>query len=59
MMGYLAAQGAAIVLLIDLGIATLMNDKTTFRSICQAAGLWKDPPPFEEAHGTADEQTER
>lgn len=50
MMAYLVAQGAGIVLLIDLGIATLMNDKTTFRTICQAAGVWKDPPAFDEAH---------
>lgn len=53
MMAYLVAQGAGIVLLIDLGIATLMNDKTTFRSICQAAGWWKDGPAFDEAHAGA------
>lgn len=59
MMAYLVAQGAGIVLLIDLGIATLMNDKTTFRTICQAAGVWKDPPAFVEAHTSASEETEK
>lgn len=53
MRGYLVAQGAVIVLLIDYGIATITNDKTTFRSICQAAGWWKDPAPFEQSHGAA------
>lgn len=53
MMAYLVAQGAAIVLLIDWGIATAMGDKTTFRSICQAAGWWKDGPGFEEVHASS------
>lgn len=57
MMAYLTAQGAVIVLLIDLGIATLTGDKTTFRSIVQAAGYWQDPPPFEQSHGTTDGKT--
>jgi len=51
MAGYLVAQGLVVVLLIDLGIATAMNDKTTVRSVCQAAGWWKDSPAFNDAHG--------
>jgi len=54
MAGYLVAQGLVVVLLIDLGIATAMNDKTTVRSVCQAAGWWKDLPAFEHAHETVD-----
>jgi len=54
MAGYLVAQGLVVVLLIDLGIATAMNDKTTVRAVCQAAGWWKDSPAFNDAHGTAD-----
>ena len=42
MNAYLVVQGLAIVLLADLGVATAMGDITTFRSICQAGGLWKD-----------------
>jgi hypothetical protein len=51
MMGYLVAQGLAIVLLADLGIATLLGHTTTVRSVCQAAGFGKDPQAFEEMHG--------
>ena len=58
MMAYLVAQGAGIVLLIDLGIATLLNDKTTFRTVCQAAGVWKDPPAFDEAHASGIEENQ-
>lgn len=54
MAGYLVAQGLVVVLFIDLGIATAMGDKTTVRSVCQAAGLWKDLPAFDDAHGTVD-----
>ena len=57
MMAYLVIQGLGIVLLIDLGIATVTQDKTTFRSICQAAGFWRDPPAFDQAHSAnSDEQ---
>ncbi|KAH9845064.1 hypothetical protein Tdes44962_MAKER06923 [Teratosphaeria destructans] len=51
MMGYLVAQGFIIVLLADLGIATVTGKVTTVRSVCQAAGFWKGPVEFEEAHG--------
>ena len=50
MMGYLVAQGLAIVLLADLAIATVQNEPTTVRAVFQTAGLWKDPPPFEIVH---------
>ncbi|RMY92412.1 hypothetical protein D0861_02513 [Hortaea werneckii] len=43
MMGYLVAQGLAVVLLVDLGIAMLRGEPTTVRSVCQSAGFWKDP----------------
>jgi len=43
MMGYLVAQGLAVVLLADLGIAMLRGEPTTVRSVCQSAGFWKDP----------------
>ena len=49
-MGYLVAQGLAIVLLADYGIATVTNEMTTVRAVCQTAGLWKDTPPFEKIH---------
>ncbi|KAF2481777.1 hypothetical protein BDY17DRAFT_325291 [Neohortaea acidophila] len=55
---YLVGQGLIIVLLVDLAIATAMQDKTTFRSICQAAGWWQDPPHFQEAHGSGDASAE-
>jgi hypothetical protein len=59
MMGYLVVQGLAIVLLADLAIATIINQPTTVRSICQTAGVWKDPPPFEKIHnGTTTPATE-
>ncbi len=51
-MAYLVLQGLGIVLLIDLGIASVIQDKTTFRSICQAAGFWKDPPGFDQTHSS-------
>ena len=50
MMGYLVAQGLAIVLAGDYAIATLMNEPTTVRSIFQLAGLCKDTPAFEKVH---------
>ncbi|KAK6390375.1 hypothetical protein LTR65_005750 [Meristemomyces frigidus] len=42
MMGYLVAQGLAIVLLVDLAIASVQNEPTTIRSVCQSAGFWKE-----------------
>lgn len=50
MMAYLTLQGLAIVLLGDLGFATLTNDVTVARSVIQAAGYWRGPPAFEEVH---------
>lgn len=50
MMGYLVAQGLAIVLLADLGFATLTSEPTTVRKVCQAVGLWNDAPAFERMH---------
>ena len=50
MMGYLVAQGLAIVLLADLAIATVQNEPTTVRAIFQQAGMWKDPPAFDKMH---------
>lgn len=51
MMGYLVAQGLAIVLLADLAFATMTNEPTTVRAILQQAGLWEDAPKFESVHG--------
>ena len=53
MMGYLVAQGLAIVLLADLAFATVTNEPTTIRSLCQTAGFWKDTPPFDKTHDQA------
>ena len=50
LMGYLVAQGLAVVLLADLAFATLTNEPTTIRAICQTVGLWKEPPKFEQIH---------
>ena len=50
MMGYLVAQGLAIVLLADLAIATVQGEPTTIRSIFQTAGYWKRAPTFETVH---------
>ncbi|RMZ14450.1 hypothetical protein D0860_02120 [Hortaea werneckii] len=49
MMGCLVAQGLAVVLLADLGIAMLRGEPTTVRSVCQSAGFWKDPD-FKKLH---------
>lgn len=49
-MGYLVAQGLAIVLLADLAIAVVRGEPTTIRTVCQTAGFWKDPPEFEKLH---------
>jgi hypothetical protein len=51
-MGYLVLQGLGVVLLADLAFATLSNDRTTIRAVAQSAGFWKDPPAFNESHGT-------
>ena len=51
MMAYLTAQGLAVVLLADLGFATLTGDVTVLRSVVQAAGYWHGPKGFGEAHG--------
>lgn len=53
MMGYLVAQGLAIVLIADLAIATVINEPTTIRSVCQTVGIWKAPPPFDNLHDEA------
>ena len=50
MMGYLVAQGLAIVLVADLAIAMVQNKPTTIRSVCQSAGFWKDQE-FRSLHG--------
>ena len=50
MMGYLVAQGLAIVLLADLAFATVINEPTTIRSLCQTVGFWKEPAAFEKIH---------
>ncbi|KAK5128078.1 hypothetical protein LTR85_005195 [Meristemomyces frigidus] len=53
MMGYLVAQGLAIVLLADLAFATLQNEPTTVRAVCQSAGFWQEQE-FEKLHGKDD-----
>ena len=50
MMGYLVAQGLAIVLIADLAIAMVQNEPTTIRSVCQSAGFWRDQE-FRSLHG--------
>ena len=52
MMGYLVAQGLAVVLLVDLGFATVFGHSTIMRKIAQSAGVWKEDPPFETHHKT-------
>lgn len=49
-MGYLVAQGLAVVLLADLAFATATGQSTTVRSVAQSAGYWMDAPPFNKAH---------
>lgn len=49
-MGYLVMQGLAVVLIADLGFATVFNHPTVLRSVAQSAGMWKDGPSFEESH---------
>ena len=55
MMGYLVMQGLAVVLLVDLGFATMFNGKTVIRKVAQSAGLWTDGPAFGSVHGMASE----
>jgi hypothetical protein len=52
MMGYLVAQGFAVVLLVDLGFATLLGHSTITRKVAQSAGVWEEDPPFETHHNT-------
>ena len=54
-MGYLVAQGLAVVVLGDLAIAALRGEPSTTRLFCQAAGFWRDPPKFGEVHGAEGE----
>lgn len=49
-MGYLVMQGLAVVLMADLGFATIYDHPTVLRSIAQSAGVWKEGPSFEESH---------
>lgn len=57
-MGYLVAQGLAIVLLADWLVAVVQNEPTTIRSVFQSAGLWKDVPAFRNLHD-ADNRDDR
>jgi len=50
MMGYLVLQGLGIVLLADWAIAVAWGQPTTIRSVCQTAGLLKEPTAFEKLH---------
>ena len=52
MMGYLVAQGLAVVLLVDLSFAMALGHSTITRKIAQSAGVWKEEPPFEAHHIT-------
>jgi hypothetical protein len=55
-MGYLVAQGLAVVLLADLAFATVTNEHTTLRAICQTVGLWREPAKFEQIHHETETQ---
>ncbi len=55
-MGYLVAQGLAVVVLGDLAVAALRGEPSTTRLFCQAAGFWRDPPKFEAVHGMEGEK---
>lgn len=50
MMGYLVAQGLAIVLLGDAAFAYLTNQQTNVRAISQSFGFWMDGPKFDRVH---------
>lgn len=49
-MGYLVAQGLAVVLLGDYAIATVRDTTTVARSLFEATGMWKQPPTFARLH---------
>lgn len=51
-MGYLVLQGLAVVLLADLGFATLLGHSSVTRRIAQSTGIWKEEPSFENHHHT-------
>jgi len=51
-MGYLVAQGLAVVLLVDLGFASLLGHSTITRKIAQSAGIWKEEQPFAAHYNT-------
>lgn len=52
MMGYLVIQGLAVVLLVDVGFATMLGHQTIMRKIAQSAGMWKEAPSFKTHHTT-------
>ena len=43
-----------MVLLADYLAAVALNQPTTIRGVCQVAGLWKEVPAFEKAHGSVE-----
>jgi hypothetical protein len=50
MMGYLVAQGLAVVLFVDVSFATVLGHQTVVRKIAQSAGIWKEAPSFDTHH---------
>jgi hypothetical protein len=52
MMGYLVVQGFVVVLLADLGFATVLGHSSITGRIAQSAGIWKENPSFEDHHAT-------
>jgi hypothetical protein len=54
-MGYLVAQGLAVVLFVDVSFATVLGHQTIVRKIAQSAGIWKEPPPFDTHHAISSE----
>jgi hypothetical protein len=55
MMGYLVAQGLAVVLFVDVSFATVLGHQTIVRKIAQSAGIWKEAPSFDIHHITSSE----
>lgn len=51
-MGYLVFQGLAVVLMADLGFASLLGHPSVTRRIAQSTGIWKEEPSFENHHST-------
>lgn len=51
-MGYLVFQGLAVVLLADMGFATLLDHPSVTRKVAQSMGIWKEEPSFETRHNT-------